>query len=151
MQPARKASTPVVLKSTMNPEKNGTVISNESSEDFIKAVAAKDGRVLLEYRFLRQIFEVFERHRVSIDMVTTSEVAVSLTIDSDLDISKLLEELKQFGTVEIDKNQCLVWIVGHLIQTERGHAAKIFNTLCDIPLRMTSYRGSKNNVSLLID
>ncbi len=71
--------------------------------------------MLLEYRFLRQIFEVFERHRVSIDMVTTSEVAVSLTIDSDLDISKLLEELKQFGTVEIDKNQCLVWIVGHLI------------------------------------
>lgn len=160
VQPARKSNVPVVLKSTLNPEKKGTIISNEPSGAFIKAVAAKDGitaikiksgRMLLAYGFLRQIFEVFERHRVSIDMITTSEVAVSLTIDTLEDISSLVDELSQFGSVEVDKNQCIVCIVGHLIQTEPGHAAKIFSTLSDIPLRMISYGGSKNNVSLLIN
>lgn len=160
IQPARKANIPVVLKSTLNPEKPGTVISNEPSGDSIKAVAAKDGitaikiksgRMLLAYGFLRKVFEVFERHRVPIDMITTSEVAVSLTIDSDQNISSLLEELKQFGHVETNKDQCIICIVGHLIQSEQGRAATIFETLKDIPLRMISYGGSMNNVSILID
>ena len=97
-----------------------------AAKDGITAIKIKSGRMLLAYGFLRQIFEVFERHRVSIDMITTSEVAVSLTIDTLEDISSLVDELSQFGSVEVDKNQCIVCIVGHLIQTEPGHAAKNF-------------------------
>ncbi len=158
--PARNAGVPVVLKNTMEPEKPGTIISNEPSGDFIKALAAKDGitaikiksdRMLLAYGFLRQIFEVFERHKVSIDMITTSEVAVSLTIDDDRDISELIEELGLYGKVEVDLNQTIVCIVGHMLQAEPGHAARIFDSLKEIPLRMISYGGSKNNVSILID
>ncbi|MEZ4721756.1 MAG: aspartate kinase [Flavobacteriales bacterium] len=158
--PARKSNIPVVLKNTMEPDKPGTVISNEPSGDFIKAVAAKDGitaikvksdRMLLAYGFLRKVFEVFERYRVSIDMITTSEVAVSLTIDHDGNISALLEDLKKFGQVETEPDQCIICIVGHLIQEEPGHAAQIFDSLKEIPLRMISYGGSKNNVSILVD
>ncbi len=158
--PARNAGIPVVLKNTMSPEKPGTIISNEPSGNHIKALAAKDGitaikiksdRMLLAYGFLRQVFEVFERHKISIDMITTSEVAVSLTIDYDGDISALIEELRQYGKVEVDRNQTIVCIVGHMLQSEPGHAAKIFSSLKEITLRMISYGGSKNNVSILID
>lgn len=158
--PARKANIPVVLKNTMAPEKPGTVISNKPSGDFIKAVAAKDSiiaikvksdRMLMAYGFLRKVFEVFERHRISIDMITTSEVAVSLTIDHEGNIDALLDELRQFGTVDVEPDQCIICVVGHLLQEEPGHAARIFSSLKDIPLRMISYGGSKNNVSLLID
>jgi aspartate kinase len=160
IQPARKANIPVWLKNTLAPEKFGTVISNHPSGNFIKAVAAKDGitavkiksdRMLMAYGFLRRIFEVFERHSISIDMITTSEVAVSLTIDHEGDISSLVEDLRAYGTVEVDKDQCIVCIVGHLLQEEPGEAARIFNSMKDIPLRMISYGGSKNNVSILID
>ena len=159
VQPARRANIPVVLKSTMASEKPGTIISNAPSGNFIKAVAAKDGitaikiksgRMLMAYGFLRKVFEVFERHKVSIDMITTSEVAVSLTIDSHENLDPLVKELRAFGVVEVETNQCIVCIVGHLIQEEPGHAALIFNCLASIPLRMISYGGSKNNVSLLI-
>jgi len=158
--PARNSGVPVVLKNTMDPEKPGTIISNEPSGNHIKALAAKDGitaikiksdRMLLAYGFLRQIFEVFERHKISIDMITTSEVAVSLTIDDDRDITELVEELGLYGKVEVDTKQTIVCIVGHMLQEESGHAAKIFNALKDITLRMISYGGSKNNVSILID
>lgn len=157
--PARRADIPVVLKSTMAPERAGTIISNAPSGEFIKAVAAKDGitaikiksdRMLMAYGFLRKLFDVFERHRISIDMVTTSEVAVSLTIDHEGPIDTLLDELRGFGTVEVERNQTIVCIVGHLIQEEPGHAAHVFDALRGIPLRMISYGGSKNNVSLLI-
>jgi aspartate kinase len=160
IQPARKANIPVWLKNTLAPEKFGTVISNHPSGNFIKAVAAKDGitavkiksdRMLMAYGFLRRIFEVFERHSISIDMITTSEVAVSLTIDHEGDISSLVEDLRAYGTVEVDKDQCIVCVVGHLLQEEPGEAARIFNSMKDIPLRMISYGGSKNNVSILID
>lgn len=104
----------------------------------------------MAYGFLRKVFEVFERHKVSIDMITTSEVAVSLTIDSHENLEPLVEELKAFGLVELESNQCIVCIVGHLIQEEPGHAASIFDCLASIPLRMISYGGSKNNVSILI-
>lgn len=157
--PARKSNIPVVLKSTMAPDKKGTIISNEASGEFIKAVAAKDGitvikiksdRMLLAYGFLRKVFEVFERHRIPIDMITTSEVAVSVTVDEPGNIDSLLEELRQYGQVEAERNQCIVCIVGHLLQDEPGHAARIFSALKDIPLRMISYGGSKNNVSFLV-
>ncbi len=160
IQPARKANIPVWLKNTLAPEKFGTVISNQPSGNFIKAVAAKDGitavkiksdRMLMAYGFLRRIFEVFERHSISIDMITTSEVAVSLTIDHEGDISSLVEDLRAYGTVEVDRDQCIVCVVGHLLQEEPGEAARIFNSMKDIPLRMISYGGSKNNVSILID
>src|SRR5690606_12221687 len=126
----------------------------------IKAVAAKDGitaikiksdRMLLAYGFLRKVFEVFERHKVAIDMITTSEVAVSLTIDDDRDLTALVSELKMYGSVDVDPNQTIVCIVGHLLQEEPGHAARIFEALKAIPLRMIAYGGSKNNVSILID
>ena len=158
--PARNASIPVILKNTLSPELPGTIISNEPSGNEIKAVAAKDGitaikiksdRMLLAYGFLRKIFEVFERHRVPIDMITTSEVAVSLTVDSSDDITGLIEELKLYGKVEVDRDQAIVCVVGHLLQEEPGHAARIMDALKDVPLRMISYGGSKNNVSLLID
>ncbi|GAB4380449.1 MAG: aspartate kinase [Salibacteraceae bacterium] len=158
--PTRKANIPVVLKNTLDPEKPGTIISNEPSGTGIKAVAAKEGitaikiksdRMLLAYGFLRRVFEVFERHRIAIDMITTSEVAISLTIDHQGDLTKLLDELRQFGQVEVDTDQCIVCIVGHLLQEEPGKAAVIFDALRDIPLRMISYGGSRNNVSLLIN
>ncbi len=160
IQPARKAGIPVELKNTMEPEKLGTEISDEASGDFIKAVAAKDGitaikirsdRMLLAYGFLRKVFEVFERHRVPIDMITTSEVAVSLTIDSTERLDQLLEDLREYAQVEVERDQTIVCIVGHLLQEEEGHAARIFGALSNIPLRMISYGGSKNNVSILID
>ena len=158
--PARQASIPVILKNTLEPEKEGTVISNEPSGAFIKAVAAKDGikaikiksdRMLLAFGFLRKIFEVFERHRIPIDMITTSEVAVSLTIDETGDISHLLDELRLYGTVEVDRDQTIICIVGHLLQEEPGHAARVFDALKDVPLRMISYGGSRNNISILVD
>ncbi|MEX2597339.1 MAG: aspartate kinase [Salibacteraceae bacterium] len=158
--PARTSGISVVLKNTMQPEKPGTVISNKPSGDFIKAVAAKDSitaikiksdRMLLAYGFLRKVFEVFERYRIAIDMITTSEVAVSLTIDDDRDLSELVEDLQQYGAVEVERDQCIICIVGHLLQEETGHAAAIFGALKDIPLRMISYGGSKNNVSILIN
>jgi aspartate kinase len=160
IEPARKANIPVWLKNTMHPEKRGTVISNVSSGSFLKAVAAKDGitaikiksdRMLMAYGFLRKVFEVFERHSISIDMITTSEVAVSLTIDHVGDISSLVEDLRGYGTVEVDTDQCIVCVVGHLLQEKPGEAALIFDALRSISLRMISYGGSKNNVSILID
>ncbi len=158
--PARQASIPVILKNTLKPDLPGTIISNEPSGDFIKAVAAKDGitaikiksdRMLLAHGFLRKVFEVFERHKISIDMITTSEVAVSLTIDTTEDIAPLLEELRLYGKVEVDTVQTIVCVVGHLLQEEPGHAAKILGALKDVPIRMISYGGSKNNISILID
>lgn len=158
--PARVAGIPVRLKNTLNPTQKGTLISNQPSGDYLKSVAAKDGitaikiksdRMLLAYGFLRKIFEVFERHRIAIDMITTSEVAVSLTVDEQGDISSLIEELQEYGHVEVERDQTIVCIVGHLLQEEPGHASRIFNALQDVPLRMISYGGSKNNVSILVD
>lgn len=107
--------------------------------------------MLLAHGFLRKVFEVFERHKISIDMITTSEVAVSLTIDTTEDIAPLLEELRLYGKVEVDTVQTIVCVVGHLLQEEPGHAAKILGALKDVPIRMISYGGSKNNISILID
>lgn len=162
IRPAAQANIPVKLLNTMEPSAKGTTIYKDSDTegDKIKAIAAKDGivaikiksaRMLLAYGFLRSVFEVFERYKTPIDMITTSEVAVSLTIDKLTHLDQIIEELEGFGSVEIDKNQTIICIVGNMINEEEGMAAKIFATLKNVPLRMISYGGSKNNVSILVD
>jgi len=106
--------------------------------------------MLLAYGFLRKIFEVFEKYQTAIDMVTTSEVAVSLTIDNDAYLSEIIKELELFGTVEVDSDQTIVSIVGNQITQTKDVLAKIFTTLAGIPVRMVSYGGSQHNISILI-
>ena len=158
--PAQLKNIPVWLKNTMQPSAHGTLITNCGSEVGITAVAAKDGitaikiksgRMLMAYGFLRSVFEVFELYKTPIDMITTSEVAVSLTIDDNTHLDKIIEDLNKFGHVEIDQNQTIVCIVGDFIEEKAGYALQIFEALKEIPLRMVSYGGSKNNVSLLIN
>ncbi|MCY1723563.1 aspartate kinase [Prolixibacteraceae bacterium Z1-6] len=157
--PARVANIPVRLKNTMNPSDGGTLITAESDGKGIKAVAAKDGitavkirsgRMLMAYGFLKSIFEIFEKYKTPIDMISTSEVAVSITIDNTQNIDKIKAELDTFGTVEIDENMSIVCIVGDIIEEEKGFAPKVFKALDGIPIRMISYGGSKYNISVLV-
>jgi aspartate kinase len=157
--PAQLAKVPVKLLNTMQPEAAGTVIRQEAGSSGVKAVAAKDGitaikikssRMLLAYGFLRKIFEVFEKYRTSIDMVTTSEVAVSVTIDNDTYLPQIIKELEPFGTVEIDKDQTIVAIVGNEITDTPDIMHKLFESLSAVPVRMVSYGGSHHNISVLI-
>jgi len=159
IRPAKDKNIPVLLKNTMQPEAEGTKISLVSITRSIKAVAAKDnitaikiksGRMLMAYGFLRSIFEVFEWYKTSIDMVTTSEVAVSLTIDDHSHLAEIVADLSKFGIVEVDTDQTIVCVVGDFLAEKSGMGAQIFTALKDIPLRMVSYGGSKNNVSFLI-
>ena len=158
--PAQMYNVPVKLLNTMQPEAKGTLITQQAGSVGIKAVAAKDGitaikikssRMLLAYGFLRKIFEVFEKYRTSIDMITTSEVAVSLTIDNDTYLSAIIKELEPFGTVEIDTNQSIVSIVGNEIMQTEDVMEKLFKSIKKIPVRMVSYGGSHHNISILID
>ena len=157
--PARVANIPVRLKNTMNPSDSGTLITAESDGKGIKAVAAKDGitavkirsaRMLMAYGFLKNIFEIFEKFKTPIDMISTSEVAVSLTVDNTQHLTEIREELDIFGTVEIDEEMSIVCIVGDIIEEEKGFASKVFNALDGIPIRMISYGGSKYNISVLV-
>jgi aspartate kinase len=158
--PAQQENVPVKLLNTMQPEAAGTTITKEAGSVGVKAVAAKDGiiairikssRMLLAYGFMRKVFEVFEKYKTSIDMVTTSEVAVSVTIDNDTFLNDIIKELEPFGTVEIDKNQSIVSIVGNEIAQTKDVMKKTFDALEPIPVRMVCYGGSHHNVSLLID
>lgn len=158
--PAQKYSIPVRLKNTMDEAAPGTIISDSSEKGKIKAIAAKDqitaikiksSRMLLAYGFLRRIFEVFEKHHTSIDMISTSEVAVSVTIDDNRALHEISEELMKFGTIEIDHNQTIICIVGNKLADKEGVLKLIFNSLGTIPVRMVSFGGSKNNISLLIE
>ena len=158
--PAQKRNIPVLLKNTMQPEALGTVISNSHSEEGIKAVAAKDGicainiksdRMLLAHGFLRAVFEIFERYKTSIDMITTSEIAVSLSIDNDTYLKEIIKELEEFANVEVEKNQTIICIVGNIPKNKAGYGFKVLEALKDIPLRMVSYGGSSNNISVLIN
>lgn len=158
--PAQKRNVPVRLLNTMQPEAKGTLIGTNPTADRITAVAAKDGimaikirsaRMLLAYGFLRSVFEVFERYRTPIDMITTSEVAVSLTIDKPDHVEDIIEELKSFGQVELDRDQTIVCIVGTFGKDKQGYASRVFDSLKNIPIRMISYGGSENNISILID
>jgi aspartate kinase len=157
--PAQTYNIPVKLLNTLQPEAKGTLIISDAGSTGVKAVAAKDyitavkiksSRMLLAYGFLRKIFEVFEKYRTSIDMITTSEVAVSVTIDNDAYLNKIVKELEIFGSVEVDSNQTIVTIVGNEITETEDVMKKIFETISSIPVRMVSYGGSRHNISLLI-
>lgn len=158
--PAQKYKIPVRLLNTMDPKAEGTLISNESEPGKIKSIAAKDGitaikiqssRMLLAYGFLRRIFEVFERYKTPIDMITTSEVAVSLTIDDTRHLPDIIKELESFGTVELDTDHTIVCVVGDFGADRHGFASRVFESLKHVPIRMISYGGSSYNISLLIN
>lgn len=157
--PAKKYGIPVKLLNTMDPDAKGTTIANNTTPKEFKAIAAKDGiyaikikssRMLLAYGFLRKVFEVFEKYKTPIDMITTSEVAVSVTVDEPKHLEKIAEELQDFGIVSVDADQSIICIVGDFPAQKGGVARKIFEALENIPLRMISYGGSQNNVSVLI-
>ena len=158
--PAQKYNIPVRLKNTMDEKAPGTLITSHESEGVFKAVAAKDNiiaikikssRMLMAYGFLRRVFEIFEQFKTPIDMITTSEVAVTITIDNDSRLPEIEAELKKFGTIEVDKNQTIVCIVGQKITQQKGVLDKLFSSLGEIPIRMVSCGGSYNNISILID
>ena len=157
--PAQFFNVPVRLLNTLQPEAKGTLITEVAGSVGVKAVAAKDGitairikssRMLLAYGFLRKVFEVFEKYRTSIDMITTSEVAVSVTIDNDVNLPEIIRELEVFGMVEVDTDQTIVSIVGNEIAETKDVMKKLFDAIEPIPVRMVSYGGSRHNVSLLI-
>jgi aspartate kinase len=158
--PAQQNNIPVKLLNTMEPDAPGTTITAKEQGSGVKALAAKDGitaikikstRMLLAYGFLRKVFEVFEKYKTSIDMITTSEVAVSVTIDDLSHLAEIIKELEIYGTVEVDRNQTIVSIVGNMIAESKGSMAKIMDCLKDYPIRMVSYGGSRHNVSLLVE
>jgi aspartate kinase len=158
--PAQKYGVPVRLKNTMDEQAAGTLISNKGTRGEFKAVAAKDGitaikikssRMLLAYGFLRKVFEVFEKYKTSIDMVSTSEVAVSVTIDADQFLPQIEEELKSFGSIEIDRNQTIICIVGNMLAEKESVLKLVFSSLEDIKVRMVSFGGSNNNISILLE
>ena len=157
--PAQQYNISVKLLNTLQPEAKGTLITEIAGSVGVKAVAAKDNiiairikssRMLLAYGFLRKIFEVFEKYRTSIDMITTSEVAVSLTIDSGANLKEILKELEPFGTVEVDENQVIISVVGNEVSRTEDMVKKLFGSIMNIPVRMVSYGGSPHNISLLV-
>ena len=156
--PARYANIPVRLLNTMEPQAPGTLIDSVPDSG-IKAVAAKDNivaikikssRMLLAYGFLRKVFEIFETYRTSIDMICTSEVEVSLTIDDTRYLNEIIHDLKKYGTVSVDLDMCIVCVVGDMDWTNCGYESKVLEAVKDIPVRMVSYGGSNYNISLLV-
>jgi len=159
VQPAKFAGVPVRLKNTMDPEAPGTIINNELQRGKIKAVAAKDNitaikikssRMLLASGFMRKVFETFERYNTPIDMITTSEVGVSMSIDNNTNLGKIVDELKKYGTVTVDANMCIICVVGDLEWNNIGFETLATEAMKDIPVRMVSYGGSNFNISFLI-
>lgn len=157
--PAQHYKVPVKLLNTMQPAAKGTLITEKAGSVGVKAVAAKDNiiairikssRMLLAYGFLRKIFEVFEKYRTPIDMITTSEVAVSLTIDQTDSLKDIIKELEPFGTVEVDENQSIISVVGNEISETEDIIKRLFGSIRNIPIRMVSYGGSPHNISLLV-
>lgn len=158
--PAQRANIPVKLLNTMMPEKGGTLISLGENQNRFLAIAAKDDitsirikstRMLMAYGFLRRIFEVFERYKTPIDLITTSEVTVSVTIDNKQYLKEIIEELSQFGLVESKSDNSIICIVGKFEGDHPGYANQVFNALKDIPIRMISYGGSRHNITLLVN
>jgi aspartate kinase len=157
--PAQFYKVPVKLLNTMDPSAAGTLITGDAGSVGVKAVAAKDGitsinikssRMLLAYGFLRKIFEVFEKYRTSIDMITTSEVAVSVTIDNTANIKDIVKELEPFGTITVEHDHSIISVVGNEIAQTPDVLKRLFDALSVVPVRMVSYGGSKHNVSLLV-
>lgn len=159
IKPARKKNIPVLLLNTLQPEALGTIISTKSSTENIKAVAAKSGITAIKIRssemlqapgFLRKVFEVFELYHTSIDVITTSEVAVSVTIDDTTYLEPIVKTLTEFGKVDVDKDLAIVCVVGEFLVDSAGVASKVIQSLESIPLRMISYGGSAHNITLLV-
>ena len=159
VQPAKYAGIPVRLKYTMDPKADGTIIDNVIVRGKIKAVAAKDNitaikikssRMLLATGFLRKVFEIFESYQTPIDMITTSEVGVSMSIDNDSHLNEIVDELKKYGTVTVDSNMCIVCVVGDLDWSNLGFETIATDAMKNIPVRMISYGGSNYNISFLI-
>jgi len=157
--PAQHFNFPVRLLNTMEPEAAGTLIESHSDSEGVKAIAAKDSitaikikssRMLLAYGFLRKIFEVFEKYQTSIDMINNTEEAVNLTNDNDNVLKEIIKELEMFGSIEIDRNQTIVSIVGYHISKTENLLAKVFDSLTEVPVRMVSFGGSQHNISILI-
>jgi len=157
--PAKLANIPVRLLNTMEPEAHGTLISTQSKKGKIEAVAAKDGitaikiksgRMLLAHGFLRKVFEIFESHHTPIDMVTTSEVGVSVSIDNAKKLDEIVNDLKKFGTVTVDKDMVIICVVGDMPFENVGFQSKVVGAMSEIPVRMISYGGSNYNISFLI-
>lgn len=158
--PARLAGVPVRLLNTMDPKAEGTLIDNNLTEPgTIKAIAAKDnitaigiksGRMLLAYGFLRKVFEIFETYRTSIDMICTSEVGVSMSIDNTNRLEEITNELQKYGTVSVDKDMCIICVVGDLTWENTGFESRAMEAMKDIPVRMVSYGGSNYNISFLV-
>lgn len=158
--PAERRNVPLRLKCTMNPEAEGTLISEQTSNRSITALAAKDGitaikiyshRMLNAYGFLKKLFAVFEHHRTPVDMITTSEVAVSLTIDDVKNLDHIIAELEEFAEVEVEHNFSIVCIVGNALYDDSEHVNRIFEALRNIPIRMVSMGGSRYNMSILVN
>lgn len=159
VQPAKYAGIPVRLLNTMDPKAPGTIINSVLEEGKIKAVAAKDNitavkikssHMLLAYGFMRKVFEIFENYQTSIDMISTSEVGVSVSIDNDSHLEEIVAELKKYGTVTVDKNMCIICVVGDLKWSNLGFETLATDALKDIPVRMISYGGSNYNISFLV-
>lgn len=159
IQPAKYSGIPVRLKYTMEPDAEGTIINNVLASRKIKAIAAKDNitaikikssRMLGASGFMRKIFEIFESYQTPTDMIATSEVGVSITIENDAHLTDIVDELKLFGTVSIDTNMCIVCVVGDLDWRNVGYETITLETMKDIPVRMISYGGSNYNISFLI-
>ena len=159
VQPAKYAGIPVRLLNTMDPEAEGTTISNTTEYGKIKAVAAKDNitaikikssRMLLATGFLRKVFEIFESYQTPIDMVCTSEVGVSMSIDNSAHLGEIMDELKKYGTVTVDTNMCIICVVGDLDWSNIGFETRVMDAMKDVPVRMISYGGSNYNISFLI-
>jgi aspartate kinase len=157
--PAKVAGIPVIIKNTMNPGARGSTITDKPAGRGIKAIAAKDGitairvksgRMLLAYGFMRKVFEIFELYKTPIDMITTSEISVSLTVDDHTHLSQIIDDLKNYGTVEVDYDQTIICAVGEEIASGQNTAADLFKAIENIPVRMISYGGSQNNISILI-
>ena len=159
VQPAKYAGIPVRLLNTMQPDAEGTTISNQTEYGKIKAVAAKDNitaikikssRMLLATGFLRKVFEIFESYQTPIDMVCTSEVGVSMSIDNSAHLGEIMDELKKYGTVTVDTGMCIICVVGDLDWSNIGFETRVMDAMKDVPVRMISYGGSNYNISFLI-
>jgi aspartate kinase len=149
----------VRLLNTLNPKAEGTIISNEVEHSGIVAIAAKDGitsikikssRMLLAYGFLRKIFQIFEDFQTPIDLITTSEVGVSVTIDNDKHLNEIKQQLEEFGTILIEPNMSIICVVGQIPTNTIGIQSKVLQAFQDIPIRMVSYGGSNHNISFIV-
>ena len=159
VSPVVSENIPILLKNTFDPQATGTIISGQSNQQGLKAISAKDGitaikiksnRMLMAYGYLKWIFEVFDKHQTSIDMITTSEIAISLTIDDTTHLDEIVEEIEKYAEVTVEKNHTIICVVGEAVIKD-SKSYKLFEVLNTIPVRMISYGGSNNNISILVD